>query len=274
MADSAQPTSYASRSSTTGRSEMLKAACRRRRPVRQRPSPRPSLRSGRAQYWHQPRPAGAQPPASRVAICVSSASQSTRPPLAQWPPRPGHHPCRRQRRPPHPRRLERHRRPLSRPPPPRPRGPDAATRRHRAPMPHHPLGPQSPVAPRRRRHLSSSRPHRAAVPCRPLVSHQARSNGLGLWHRPIGSGGGLPAHPASAHAALCRPPAYIVGRPIRPEVWEDDWDSAAPGDSGIRHMEQRWDASAAAARPFSRSRPRDSDDLPSWSSHAPWMDPS
>jgi hypothetical protein len=76
---------------------------------------------------------------------------------------------------------------------------------------------------------------------------------------------------------ISHPPSgvdYIPGRPVRPKVWEDDWTSASPGSSGIRHLELRWEATATQGRPFTRRRPRDGETLATSSSHASWMDPS
>ena len=76
---------------------------------------------------------------------------------------------------------------------------------------------------------------------------------------------------------ISHPPSgveYSVGRPVRPKVWEDNWESTEPQAYGIRQMEKRWDDTATSGRPFTRTRPRDSTVLSHASSHATWMDPS
>jgi len=48
---------------------------------------------------------------------------------------------------------------------------------------------------------------------------------------------------------IASPPSgrpYVVGHPIQPKVWEADWSAVDGGDSGIRHVERRWAAAAAA----------------------------
>ena len=70
--------------------------------------------------------------------------------------------------------------------------------------------------------------------------------------------------------------AYLAGRPVRPKVWEDSWDSASPGPSGIRHMEQRWEDSAAAKRAAGLvgSPMQDGTSMETASSYAAWMSAS
>ena len=75
---------------------------------------------------------------------------------------------------------------------------------------------------------------------------------------------------------ISKPPngaEYLIGHPVRPKVWEDDWNSASPNSTGIRREEQRWEISAQAkvsaglyGTPF-----QDGTSLMTASSHAPWM---
>ena len=77
---------------------------------------------------------------------------------------------------------------------------------------------------------------------------------------------------------ISKPPnsaPYLTGHPVRPKVWEDDWDSAQPGSRGIRHEEQRWADSAAAkvSAGLFDSPMQDGTSLETASTHAPWMNP-
>lgn len=76
------------------------------------------------------------------------------------------------------------------------------------------------------------------------------------------------------HLSTSGRPGYVVGQPVRPRVWEDDWAAPDGGLLGIRHVERRWaEAAAALAADVAASRVR-MRDASAQASHASWMDPS
>jgi hypothetical protein len=64
-----------------------------------------------------------------------------------------------------------------------------------------------------------------------------------------------------------------MGQPIRPRVWENDWQAADGGGAGIRRIEASW-ARAVAASAAAPTDTRVSGDASAQASYAAWMDTS
>lgn len=68
-------------------------------------------------------------------------------------------------------------------------------------------------------------------------------------------------------------PEYLVGQPLRPRVWEDDWSAADP-DRGIRHVEARWAEHHRERQEAAVVRRRALSQASAEASAASWMRPS